>query len=749
MIISAENKPFILRRELVYCLLSGIISLIAAYYFLGLYNVDIRVPFVYAGDTYSGLIIAQNFVTGNGRFLLPNMGAPGIVSLASMPDGSHIEYLGMWFLSIFFNEAGIVVNVFYVLTFFAVSFATALSLRLLRINPLLSIMGGVLYALLPYHFYRGVSHLFLSAYATIPLACVVIIWIMNGELKIRNPNSGNGAWPLSFVNSINRKFIFAVIVAVYSGLTGIYYTFFICLGIGFAIIWNFIEERKLKNVTAPAIVLSLIALTVVVSLIPYIVFSSGGGASFLDGTRMYRDVELYALRISQLILPVLFHRIPLLSRARMFYENNVSVTHLTESFASTLGLFMSIGFLLSLIIAMVRKSKLVQENQSLKNSAIVNLFILLVGIMGGFSAIIGIFIPSVRTYNRISLMIAFFSIFIVLFIIEKGLERLPVKRIFRAVIIILIGVLAVFDMVGTNSKVGRHFDDMFYNRHDFIMEVEEVTTAGSMVFQLPFIPSSSHTHFVDIGVYEHFIPFVHSTSLRWSYRAQVGSTAERWQALVSRLYTEDMLRHLAGVGFAGIYINTDGYIENEREMIVSEIMTHTGVSPIFSRDGRLVYFHLEDFFHGLRNIFNEAESVFYSDWEGFANRNVPLITINSFHTINGTRDGRSLVSNGHAGHLLFGPYDEIAEGFYIFSADIELLNYDDAPDEICAFDISYNSGQGLLGFSNINKHDLTDGGLTIEIPVHVRYYITDFEFRLFTFDGVVLRVSNPSVKVSS
>jgi hypothetical protein len=57
------------KKEIQYCLLAGLISFLAAYFFLNLRGADLNVPirFERGGDIVGGLTIARNFINGNGR----------------------------------------------------------------------------------------------------------------------------------------------------------------------------------------------------------------------------------------------------------------------------------------------------------------------------------------------------------------------------------------------------------------------------------------------------------------------------------------------------------------------------------------------------------------------------------------------------------------------------------------------------------------------------------------------------------
>lgn len=606
-----ENNMLI--KEISYCIVSGLISLIGVWLILGLWGIDWNVPFNYSGDTFGALTAAQNFISGNGRFLFPNMGAPGQVNVANLPDITNTSYFGLWFLSLFIKESGFLINVFYVLTFSIISITTTISLRAIGRSPLISIFGGVLYSFLPYHLYRGESHLFLSTYAIVPLGCVVILWIMNGELEFNKKDNTLKNWFKNIASIFNKKIYFCLITAVLIGFDSTYYIFFICLGIVFATLWNLIEEKNLKKVIMPLIILGVIAIVMVINLIPYFGILLNGVEDALSGTRSPRDVEHYGLKFIQLILPVIGHRIPLFSKVRGRYEDNISISF-NENHASSLGLLISIGFIISLFIAMKKNKDNERESLVIKNSAILNVFILILGSIGGISSLIAFLVSQVRCYNRLSIFIAFYSIIIVGFYIEKKINRMN-NTLMRVLTITSIGILSILDMTTEGNQVKYTQDnELYYSNRNFVKNIEAITPEGSMIFQLPFVDSDHHAGVENMGIYEQFYPFIHSTSLKWSYRAQMDSEAEMWQKIVANMPVDEMLKHLAGVGFKGIYIDKFGYKQEEYEKITNDIRSITGEEPIVSNNGRMEYFYLEEYMNNLNQTFNENEKKIYSNW---------------------------------------------------------------------------------------------------------------------------------------
>jgi phosphoglycerol transferase len=611
-----DNIKVNYKKEIQYCLLAGFIVFLAVYFFLGLKNVDLNVPFRYEGDAFGCLTAAQNFITGNGRYLYTNMGAPGVVSIANWPDSSNIHYFGMWILSLFIKEPGLLINIFYILTYIFISISATISLRLLNITPMTSILGGVLYSLLPYHFYRGENHLFLSVYTIVPFACVLILWIINGEICFNKIKPTSDKFYKNIFSVFNYKINISIIIAIFIGMDLSYYIFFSCLGISFAIIWNFLQERNFRKTFSSAVILLTVIISTLVNLIPYIITIFNGIESGIAGTRDSHGVEFFSLKISQLVLPVPNHRIHFFFRIRRYYDDKI-LNNPNENYMSSLGLLISAGLIISFLIGMMRfrntgKNRPVEAG--IQHSAVLNVFMVILGITGGISSLIAFIIPSIRCYNRLSIYIAFYSLYIVVYYLNYFLLKLKTRNISKMVIIAVIGILSALDMVSASNAVkGREREEQYYTHKEFVKKIEDVTPAGSMIFQLPFVPSDHHTGFGNMGKYQQFFPFIHSNSLRWSYRAQQGSEIEKWQNRIGCMPVESMLKHLAGTGFMGLYIDTFGYTNAEYNNLKYDILTTTGVKPIISKDGRMVYFYLEKYFEDLKKTFDKYDKMIYEN----------------------------------------------------------------------------------------------------------------------------------------
>ena len=106
----------------------------------------------------------------------PSLGAPFGLQLYDFPQGGdNLSLLLVRLLGLFSHNPAWVLNVFFMLTFALVAASAFAAFRLLGVSIGAAIVGGCIFALLPYHFYRGESQVLLSAYYGVPLGALLFI----------------------------------------------------------------------------------------------------------------------------------------------------------------------------------------------------------------------------------------------------------------------------------------------------------------------------------------------------------------------------------------------------------------------------------------------------------------------------------------------------------------------------------------------------------------------------------------------
>jgi hypothetical protein len=130
------------------------------------------------------------------------------------------------------------------------------------------------------------------------------------------------------------------------------------------------------------------------------------------------------------------------------------------------------------------------------------------------------------------------------------------------------------------------------NDEQFISDVEAVMDENDAVFQLPYVEYPENGGSYDMPSLSHYIGYIHSDKLRWSFGITVGTENDAWYETTAELPAAQMIQAVLDKGFGGIYINRNGYKQSDWERLESEIQSITGSEPIVSRDLTLSFFKL-------------------------------------------------------------------------------------------------------------------------------------------------------------
>jgi phosphoglycerol transferase len=276
---------------------------------------------------------------------------------------------------------------------------------------------------------------------------------------------------------------------------------------------------------------------------------------------------------------------------------------LNENSDSSLGVVGSLGLLVLLGHLFVRRAGPLIPN-TLNGLSLFNLAALTLATMGGAGSLLALLgLAWMRAYNRISVFIGFFALFAVVLLLSE-LRRRYVRnsaaRAWYAAGLVLLLVGGILDQRGKSEGLPflwlpapwkTEVREAFESDAAFVAALEERLPPGSAVFQLPYVDFPEHLPINAMSDYDHFRGYVHSRTLRWSYGAMRGRAGDLWQREAARQPPEQLVGTLVCAGFAGIYLDRNGYADHG-EAVEAEISRILGAAPLVSRNGRLAFFDL-------------------------------------------------------------------------------------------------------------------------------------------------------------
>lgn len=563
----------------------------------GIFHINFRWPIEYAGDASLGFIF-KGMMDGE---WLPYFGihsdrlaAPFGFNMYDFPVSDNLLLLILKVLSFFSKDYMVVMNWYFILTFVLASAAFVYAARYYKAPYSTALVFGLLFTFLPYHFLRGIQHLFLVSYFLVPLLGLILVWIWSAK-PIFFKRTGDG----HRLDLNNYKSIFALIVLFLAGGGGVYYAFFFAFFALIAGINAYFYRKNRYHLISALLLVAIISCSVIINILPNIIYHSRYGENKQVAHRDVMESEVYGLKIAQLLSPVDGHRLPRIARLKREYNER---TGANENTTATLGLVGSAAyiFLSAYIFLMPRKSFGMMSRLSL--------FVLtgtLLSIVGGYSTIVARFItPQIRAYNRISVYIAFFSFFALVFIMRKVKNGMP-----RYTYPALLGglfILGFLDQTTPGMKITQAYTDEYLSDREFIKTIEHTVPPGSSIWQLPFSPFPESRPVNNMADYSHLRAYLHSDTLKWNYGAMKGRPVQEWMEQTSALPAERLVEKLSILGFAGIYLDRFGYSGEPKE-IEAKLAALLETSPIVSRNNRLVFFEMTKYNAKVRQKYGQSE----------------------------------------------------------------------------------------------------------------------------------------------
>lgn len=561
------------KKGLIYYLLLIVFSLFIGYISLGKgFDFD-----TYPGLDGDGLLgmasiksIDENGLMGS--LFNSRIGAPETASLIDFPAFGTTAVIIIWILSLLTDSIPQIMYMYLILSFCIDSVSMSLLMRKLKFNRETSFVISSLFAFAPYHFYRYISHSSLIDYSTIPAAIYLSLCIL-GIIKEEK------TWKMAAA-------------AVFLGIGyGYYYAFgLIMMAVAYCIKFIILDNKK--QIIDRLWIIAVTLATVFLTLLPKIIYSLTNGANEVVGKRYFAEQEYYGLKIINLLLPVSYSRIPIFRTIYNIYATSGAPLINENRFAS-LGAIGAVGFVIlcaALIISLVAKNKCDNDEWKLIDFlSLETLVFVLIGSIGGFGEIFNALVTAqIRCYNRASIVITALS----LLMIAVLLNKIELKKKTLSCVVCA-GVLAAgcYDQVNIQNTQWQEGIRPVQNMYEsYFSVVEDSLEPGAMVYQLPYMDFPEVPPLYKINDYKHFIGYVFTDELRWSYGGVKGREEAAKNLNIDEGKSINFLNGIKNAGFKAVYIDTDGYADGGIQIL--SFYNSLGIKPIVSSDGKLYVYDI-------------------------------------------------------------------------------------------------------------------------------------------------------------
>lgn len=595
----ATLRRRILPTDFALYLIAALGSTLAVWLLLGLWTIPWDVPFIYSGDA---LAVASHFKTviETGWYeWQPALGAPYGQNYHDYPTSENLHFLVALILGGVTQNWAVAMNLHFLLGFPLAAVAMVWLLRKLGNSGVTAVVVSIIFALAPYHFSRGEGHLFLAWYWVVPFALGLVYAMLRGDAVWgRRQNVPRG------LGHLLGRTGGTVTILVLLGSASTYYSFFTVLlgGIAaMAAVWTTRNWRRLWGSVAAA---GLLLAVVLANMAPDFVYRLVNGANSAALQRTPVESEVYALKLSQLLLPPAWHRFPPFSHLRQQYDTHYPLPSEspTLGLVAAVGLIVLIGAVFYLVATVVSRREPTPGGLALRLAPLGFLVVVafLFSTVGGLSTLISFVSTNLRAWNRMSIVIAALSLVAVAFLLDHFIHwlvgREMLVRFARPTVVALVVtpvlVLALWDQTPPFDEAAHAATVASFESDDsFVTEIESQLPSSALVYQLPYIDFPESPPVGRALDSDQLRPFLHSDDLRFSGggirgRDDIDSLGE-----LAELPDSDFVDAARELGFQGVIIDSFAY---EQPGSVDELAARIGDNRIDSPDGRFVFVAWDD-----------------------------------------------------------------------------------------------------------------------------------------------------------
>ena len=588
LLLYIKFNSFVMKYDLLYVCFLLIAVFIIMFFSLKLNNFKFGLPLKYNyGDTIQ-FFTQEAMINNEGYYPVKTdrLGAPFGSYFGVFPTSlmNKFDILVNKIISLFTKDPIDTGSIFYFLIFPFTVLSSFFVFRNLKISKFMSIFGSLIFTFIPFVFMRNINHYVLSVIYFIPLSILLCIWLYEDD-DLLTPTKNLK----DFIR--NKKNIMAIIFIILISNNGIaYYPFFTCFLIGITALSKLLKTKNIKIVIPFIISIGLIGALFIINLIPLIIYKKQH--LFISNIhRWFFEAEMVGLKISHLILnPKYFMN---------YYSQAMLVNENRTSYLGIIGVLGFIGLILYIFIKNYHKPLINDYTNRISLLSELNLFAVLLATIGGFASLFNYFItPMIRSYNRISVYIAFICILTFCMFIDSIFKK---KNIIFYISFSIILLFTLQDQAQDTGFYDKNEMNLYIQDKKFIENIEEIMPENSSIYQLPTISFNDlippvKSKYGNYKHYRHFIGYVFSKDLKWSYGGDYGRAENEWYERVNEMKAIDLLNEISYAGFDGLYIDK-GLIGDDElaDKIEEELKDILKQQPMIHENGSLLFFDLTNF----------------------------------------------------------------------------------------------------------------------------------------------------------
>jgi phosphoglycerol transferase len=480
------------------------------------------------------------------------------------------------------------INLLLFLSFPITAALTVVALRLVKSTGPIAIMLAIAFAVIPYHWGRGLGHTYLATNYSVVAGVILALLI------------GTGRFNRAFSEKRKLQLVGVAGLALITAWSGVYYAVFALILMAAAVLWRFAQRDRFRTLAINTFPIFVTLAFVVIGFLPGAITTFSNPPFEVLSERMPYESVMFAGFLITAMLPAPIFPGSILEFYNSAVTNAVNAAPAFENRAPTnFGTLVTSAAVLLLIVGLLLRARSTQWKKTTQQLPLIS-YLLTVSVLffipwGLNYLFAGLITAQIRAWNR------FLPVILLLLLLAAGIVLSRFTKRGITLTIAALGIAATFinsvmpfkdnyrissELTTEEATDARNYTDAINNR----------ITESCGVLQLPSMRYPENGPVLDLDDYGPFwFPLTQENgSKSWSYGAVKNTEAGAWLAALPEIPGERDIQAMIEAGFCGIHVDSRAYVQPAAERINSDLTEQFGNPIATGKEGNWNLYQITD-----------------------------------------------------------------------------------------------------------------------------------------------------------
>ena len=540
-----------------------------------------------AGDMLSAYVAVDNWglVSSNPT---TEYGYPLGMNLNYFPGVDITENLFGKVINLLTGNPFLGLNMLLMLSFPVTAALTVVALRLVNSSGPIAIMLATAFAVIPYHWGRGLGHTYLATSYSAVTAVILALLI------------GTGRFERAVKNRSAPQLVGFALLLVVTAWTGVYYAVFGLILMSAAVMWRFGKGDRARALFLSVIPIVLLSVLVVIGFLPGLLTTASDPPYAQLSERLPYESVLFAGFLATALLPAPVFTFGFLDKYNTTITDAINAAPAFENRAPTnFGTVVTTIAFVLLVVGLLMRARSTSWKRTTHQLPLVT-YLLTVSILffvpwGLNYLFAGVLTAQIRAWNR------FLPVILLLALLAAGIVLSRFTRRGITLSIAAAGIAATFinsvmPFANNYKASAEQASEEATDAAEYTAAINSVIPESCGILQLPYMQYPENGPVLELDDYSPFwFPLTQDNgSKSWSYGAVKNTEASAWMVSLPEIPSDTDIAAMVTAGFCGIHLDSRALVQPAADRINAELIERFGAPVATGKEGAWNLYRITD-----------------------------------------------------------------------------------------------------------------------------------------------------------